>query len=413
MQPVSTLGYSQATPSASAVNIQVFEPKAYAAPQQAGQCPTYAYPQQSVYTQPYVNQYQQFMPQQVAPMPMYQPQALPMAQTLPEAQTAPVPQQEMPAPVLEQAPQAPSAPAAPTNPQALTDTQVPQAPAATEAPSVAQTPTDVQNTSNVDVNALVEGLKSTDNKVQEDAITKIANYSEGDPEMKNAVLTEPVMKGLVDIVKQDTSGLQGPSEAQVAALNKAASGAELTPEEQALTQELAPKTKADKNRVISMFTLALLQKNQRDEIDRYNQTQAPEAQLPQLKINDLMGYNEIENVIRNDAEKEVKLAGIQALAYVARPEDKATVEPVLNAALQDPEPLIQQAANEALAAINGAPQGDAAQGQAPQGDAAAQPDGSNTAEVDVSKMSKKEKRAYEKEQKRLAKEAAKAAKAAK
>ena len=105
-----------------------------------------------------------------------------------------------------------------------------------------------------------------------------------------------------------------------------------------------------------------------------------------------MGYSEIENAARNDSEKEVKLAAIQALAYVARPEDKETLEPVLNAALQDPEPLIQQAANEVLTNLGGAP------AQAPQ----EQPQ-----EVDLSKMSRKERKAYEKAQKKAAKEAAK------
>lgn len=221
--------------------------------------------------------------------------------------------------------------------------------------------------------------------------------------MQSAVLSEPVMRGLADIVKQDTSTLQGPSEAQVAAINKAASGAKLTPEEEALTKELAPKTLADKNRVISMFTLAMLQKNQRDEIDRYNATQDPNNQLPQLKLNDLIGFTEIENAARNDNEKEVKLAAIQALSYVAKPEDKETVEPVLKAAMNDPEPLIQQAANEVLANIGAAPQAAAAPADAQNAQQPQEP-------VDLSKMSRKERKAYEKAQKQAEKEAAKLAK---
>lgn len=400
MQPIGPQGYTQAAPSASAVNIQIFEPKAYGngAPQGQVQNPMYTYPQQSLYApQPFVNQYQQFMPQQVPQMPMY-------------LQAQQVAQQQMPAPVLNQNPPAeqPAQDAAqpaqdPAQP-APADAQQAQAqqPANPAAPNVdVVAPTQPDQTA-VDVNGLVEGLKSTDNKVQEDTITKIANYSQGEPEMKNAVLNEPVMKGLVDIIKQDTSGLQGPTPEQTEAINKAATGAQLTPAEEELVKNPAPKTLADKNRVIAMFTLALLQKNQRDEVDKYNQAQDPNNQLPQLKINDLMGYTEIENAARNDNEKEVKLAAIQALAYVARPEDKEALEPVLNAALQDSEPLIQQAATEVLTNIG-------ANAQAPQGDAnaQAQPQAEN---VDVSKMSKKEKRAYEKAQKKAAKEAEKEAK---
>lgn len=374
MQTVGAQGYMQPTPSASAVNIQIFEPKAYAAPQTPAQVqnPVYAYPQTSMYTQPYMNQYQQYMPQ---------PYALPMA---PQAQP---PQQQMPAPVIEQQ-QAP-----------VEQAPAQQAPVQSQAPAVDTASTQTQNPQNqVDVNALVAGLQNPDTKVQEDSITKIANLSQGEPAMQNAVLSEPVMRGLADIIKQDTSGLQGPSDAQIAAINKAASGQQLTPEEQALTEQLAPKTAADKNRVISMFTLAMLQKNQRDEIDRYNATQDAQNQVPQLPVNDLIGYNEIENAARNEQEKEVKLAAIQALSYVARPEDKQALEPVFQAALQDPEPLIQSAASEALANI---------------GSTAAPAQGQNQtqAQEPEKKLSRKERKALEKAQKEAQKQAEQAQKA--
>ena len=390
MQTVGTPYYpTQAAPTASAVNIQIFEPKAYSGqPTNNVANPIYGYPQQSMYNQPYMNQYQQYMPMQA---PMYMPQAQQVQQ---------LPQQPMPAPIL--------IPQAPATEQISTEVQpaaVPAQPAAAPAPAQPgieiQQPTEQSQTA-VDVNSLVADLKNTDNKAQEDAITKIANLSQGTPDMQSAVLSEPVMRGLADIVKQDTSNLQGPSEAQVAAINKAASGAKLTPEEEALTQQLAPKTLADKNRVISMFTLAMLQKNQRDEVDRYNATQDPNNQLPQLKLNDLIGYTEIENAARNDNEKEVKLAAIQALSYVARPEDKETIEPVLKAAMNDPEPLIQQAANEVLANIGAAPQAAPADAQTAQ----------QQEPIDLSKMSKKERKAYEKAMKKAEKEAAKAQKAA-
>lgn len=385
MQTVGTPYYPmQAAPSASAVNIQIFEPKAYSGqPTNNVANPIYAYPQQSMYSQPYMNQYQQYMPQ----APMYMPQAQQVQQ---------LPQQQMPAPLLT--PQAPATEQAPQAPQATVEQQI-----SAQPDMQIQQPTE-QNQNAIDVNSLVAGLKSTDNKTQEDAITKIANLSQGTPEMQSAVLSEPVMRGLADIVKQDTSSLQGPTEAQVAAINKAASGAKLTPEEEALTKELAPKTLADKNRVISMFTLAMLQKNQRDEVDRYNATQDPNNQLPQLKLSDLIGYTEIENAARNDNEKEVKLAAIQALSYVAKPEDKETIEPVLKAAMNDPEPLIQQAANEVLTNIGAAPQAAAGANDA-QGAKQQEP-------VDLSKMSRKERKAYEKAQKQAEKEAAKAQKAA-
>lgn len=387
MQPIGAQGFYQpVAPSASAVNIQIFEPKAYGGGVQQPVNSAYAYPQQSIYNQPYVNQYQQFMPQQVAPQVFPQP---PVYQPIMQA---PI-QQPMPAPVINQIATQPQVQPAPEAQMAQAQTPVAAAPQPVvaeqpQAPKIDIVPPSEQNQTGIDVNALVAGLQSTDNKVQEDAITKIANYSQGEPQMQNAVLTEPVMKGLVNIIKQDTSNLEGPSDAQKAAINKAATGAKLSPEEEALVTNLAPKTLADKNRVISMYTLALLQKNQRDEVDRYNQSQDPANKLPQLQITDLQGYNEIENAARNESVKEVKLAAIQALAYVARPEDKQALEPVLTAALQDEEPLIKQAATDVLTSI-GSTKAQEAQPQ----------------QVDVSKMSKKERKAYEKAQKQAQKAA--------
>lgn len=392
MQPIGAQGYPQSAqaPSASAVNIQIFEPKAYGGGgiQQAA-CPTcYSYPQGSFYSpQPSMGPFQPFIPQQqVAPpvfpqSPVYRP-----AQALP--------QQQMPAPVLNSVVVQPQDQPAPEAQDKTKETELAKenAPVSQEqtteqvAPKLEVVSPTEENQTQVDVDALVKGLQSTDNKTQEDTITQIANYSQGEPQMQAAVLTEPIMMGLANIVKQDTSNLQGPSDAQRNAIDKYAAGEALTPDEQALVENPAPKTLADKNRVIAMFALALLQRNQRDEVDKYNATQNPEDQLPQLAISDLKGYNEIENVIRSDAttEKEVKLAGIQALGYVARPEDKAILEPLLSYALQDSVPLIRQTASEVLKNI-GSTLGEEAQTQ--------------TQEANPPKLSRRERRAQRRAQK--------------
>ncbi len=383
MQTVGTPQYyPQAAPTANAVNIQIFEPKAYAAPQTSGvQNPIYSYPQQSMYNQQ--STYPSYVPQQpvYTPVPQYQttyPQA-PAQQQAPESVIEQQGQQSEP---VAQFPTAQPAPESAVQPQPAN--VQPQA-----APNVDVVEPNQPNQTNVDVQGLISGLQSTDNKTQEEAITSIASLCQADPVSQSAVLDEGILSELARIAGQDTSALEGPSEAQIAAINKAASGAQLTPEEQALTQQLAPKTAADKNRVISMFTLAMLQKNQRDEIDKYNQSQDQANQLPQVKVNDLIGYNEIEKAARGDSDKEVKLAALQALTYVARPEDKETLEPVLLAAAQDNEPLIKQAAAEALKTIGST----AIPEEKPQ--------------VDVSKMSRKERKAYKEAQKQAKKEAQK------
>ncbi len=396
IQPQYAQPYSQGAPSANAVNIQIFEPKAYATPQGAMTTPPmqpnytnqlYNYPQASLYAapqpqyapypmqqpmyQPMPQQYPGYaMPQQTygpyaMPPQAYGPYAMPQEQYPQQiaqmpAQTPPVVSPEpqpMPEPVIEQQPQVQQQPAPAPAPAPA------EQPAVQEAKPQAQ-PVEVQpaqQPSGIDVAALVSGLQSTDPAAQEKAITEIANYSQGEPAQAQQVLNEQIMTNLASIVSSDITQLQGPTPEQTAIFEKAAKGEQLTPEETQLAQQLSPQTAAAKNKIISMFTLAMLQKNQRDELDAYMASQGANNIKP-LQMQDLIGFNEIQNAVQNDSNPEIRLAGIQAISYVARPEDAQTVQGILQNSLNDPEPLIQQAAQETLSKL-GAVQQQAAPAQ--------------------------------------------------
>lgn len=380
IQPQYANPYMQGAPSANAVNIQIFEPKAYASPAGAMAVPSYtnqfySYPQASLYNpqQPYMPypapmQYpvvQQYppMPQPYGPMmPQQYPQAPqgygPQPQQYPQpephnpyaqpntfnpyAQPGYGPQvmqpqpQQMPEPAIQPQQPAPDYPQPQTNnePQVQVQPQ-PQAPT-------------------VDIQNLVNGLQSTDPAVQEATITKIADLSQDEPAKAQQVLNEQVMSNLAGIISKDISGLQGPTPEQVAILEKAAKGQPLNEQETQLAQQLSPQAVAAKNKIISMFTLAMLQKNQRDELDAYMASQGNQNIKP-LQMQDLIGFNEIQNAIQNDPNPEIRLAGVQAISYVARPEDAQAVQMALQASLNDPEPLIQQAAQETMAKIGMGP----------------------------------------------------------
>lgn len=370
--PQYAQAYTQGTPSANAVNIQIFEPKAYASPQPAMQPnytnPIYNYPQASVYgpqPQPYMSYQAPYMMPYPA-MPQMMPQQYPMAPAMPyPAQTPaqPVMQQPQP-PVYVEQPQVYTVP-----PQVITQPQPQQMPAPAIEPqpqpqvqpaapvNVEQPATPAQT---IDVNALVAGLQSADPAIQEKTITEIANFSQGEPAQAQQVLNEQIMANLANIVSQDISQLPGPTPEQTAVLEKAARGEQLTPEETQLAQQLAPQTAAAKNKIISMFTLAMLQKNQRDELEAYMASQG-NTNIKPLQMQDLIGFNEIQNAIQTNPNPEVRLAGVQAISFVAKPEDAQTVAAALQSTLaNDPEPLIKQAAQETLAKIGAAPAAQAA-----------------------------------------------------
>ncbi len=360
--PQYAQAYTQGTPSASAVNIQIFEPKAYASPQPAMQPnytnPIYNYPQTSMYAPMSAPQYP--MPQMMLPQYPAYPQAQAMPQPM-QAPAQPVVMQQPQAPIYTEQPQIYTIP-----PQVVTQPQVQEMPAPAIAPQpqpqvVTQpqvqeaAPVNVQQPAQpaqaIDVNALVAGLQSADPSVQEKTITEIANFSQGEPAQAQQVLNEQIMTNLANIVSQDISQLQGPSPEQTAVLEKAARGEQLTPEETQLAQQLAPQTAAAKNKIISMFTLAMLQKNQRDELEAYMASQG-NTNIKPIQMQDLIGFNEIQNAIQTNPNPEVRLAGVQAISFVAKPEDAATVSAILTPSLtNDPEPLIQQAVTETLTKI--------------------------------------------------------------
>ena len=342
---------------ANAVSINIFNPQAYgSAPQQqttnTSNTAPYDYTN-SVYNMPQASVYQ---PDQQGVATAQYPQYLPQAQTLPVAPQAQAPEQAqvptppavapvaapapeiMPQSVMEQA-QAPQAPEQAQVPQQTEQVQAPQA-------NQAETP----EAEKIDTEVLVSDLKSDDNEKKAGAIDKIAEYVQGKPEVALQVVSEPIMQALTSIINEDTSSLQGPSEEQIKIAQKVAKGEKLTEEEDKLSEQLSPRDMANKTRIFALYTLAMIQKLQRDELDQYIETQKQNGEQPiePLKLNDLIGYQDIVNTIKKDSRPEVQIAAIQALKYIVKPEDEATVKEVLNDSLKSNDKDVKAAAQEVV-----------------------------------------------------------------
>ncbi|MBQ8475901.1 hypothetical protein IJ531_02450 [bacterium] len=322
---------------ANAVSINIYNPQAYgSAPQQTPYDYTnsvYTMPQNSVYNQGVQYYPQQFVPQYIPQAPQGYVQSPIQSIQQPAVAALPAPQ-VMPTSVLEQ-------PAAPQ--------------AAPEAANVEITnQPEAQTTAVVDTDALINDLKSTDTKTREAAINKLAEYAQDDnQDVIKQVITEPVMQTLVDIIGEDTTGLQGPTDEQIAVAEKVAKGEQLTPEEDKLSEELSPRDAANQNRMFALYTLAMLQKFQRDEVDQYIEAQKANGQeaIEPLKLEDVYGYDGVVNVIKNDARPEVKVAAIQSLRHVAKAQDEATVKNVLADALNSSDEEVKAVAQETVSAV--------------------------------------------------------------
>lgn len=321
---------------ANAVAINIYNPQAYGSAQGAQQQP-YAI-QQPIYNVPYASMYQQEMVPNQYQQGAYQ-------QFMPVANVMNAPVQSAETQYVAPAPQ--------TMPESVISNgaaQVQQQEVAQETKPV-EIVDSKQAAQTVDIDALVQNLKSTDNNVKSEAINQIAAYAQEAPEVALQVVSEPIMQSLVDVINEDTTALEGPTPEQIAVAEKIAKGEQLTPEEDALAEQLSPRDMANKNRIFALYTLAMVQKLQRDELNQYIESQKANGQEPiaPLNVQDLVGYNDVINVIQKDARPEVQVAAIQALQHVVEPQDKATVEPILTEAQKSADEAVKTAATEALA----------------------------------------------------------------
>ena len=309
-------------PTASAVTINVIEPKAYAGGDPAAQSP-YSYPQTSLYNQPgvmYPNQYYQpQVPQYYPPqMPQYYPQQPMMPQgpqytgqpMMPQGpqytQQYPDPYQQMPQQYPPQYPQPPyqdpNQQLPPQYPPPYPDPnqQIPQPPVAPDPNAQQpQDPNSPQQLSANDIPAVNAALLQPDDNVKAAALEAIAKIGQGDAD---------TYKNLINIVTTDTNKLNGDA-----------------------------KVAADTNKKHAMWTLAVLNKNQN----------------PDVPLSEIPGGAEIAKSINAETNPEMRKAAIAALDFMAKPSDAPILSKIYQIiAKRDKNPEVKALAQQALNNLN-------------------------------------------------------------
>ncbi|MDD3014345.1 MAG: hypothetical protein PHC34_11640 [Candidatus Gastranaerophilales bacterium] len=294
-------------PSASAVSINIIEPKAYgSAPSPQAAAPMaqpYNYPVAPMYNYPQAPCYA--MPQ----APVYGPQ--PSLYTPP--MLAPMPTQQTYNPgVLQQTAAAPVPP-----PPSVIDQQ--PAPEKAVNQHIVQDAQPKQQEAQIDVAAINKSLVSANLDEQTAAIEKIAEIGQSNNQQAAVLINEDVFKNLTGIISKDTSKLTD-----------------------------ADKTKAEGNKIIGMWTMAVLQKNLRDAVN----TELKAQNLPSVPLYELPGMTQVEKNIKSDPNPQVRSAGIQALRYLAQPEDNKVISDVLNTVIQtEKDAAVKADAQSALSAL--------------------------------------------------------------
>ncbi len=137
--------------------------------------------------------------------------------------------------------------------------------------------------------------------------------------IKPMLIDEKMFKGLANISVSDTSKL---SEAE--------------------------KQKADENKIISMWTLAMLQRLFKDEMNE----ELKKENIPPMSVNEVPGVSQIVVNVKSDPNPDVREAGIVALMEVAdsdNPRDAETMKMILQTAIdQDNAKNVKNTAKNAL-----------------------------------------------------------------
>lgn len=208
----------------------------------------------------------------------------------------------------------------------------------------------------VDISLVISNLTNADYDVQAQQMEEIARISMDNPENAVPYIVRDVFATLIDITKADTSELASPTEAQVQARKKVIANYlvmenakgdknvklpyELSDAEIELANQISPMEQAERNKEYAMYTMSVLAKIYTDEVEKQTGNIVPMTDLP--------GTSAIVDALRYNPNPEVKLAAIDALSHIERPEYKDELTTLFTLAQTDTNPLVAMAATRAI-----------------------------------------------------------------
>lgn len=211
----------------------------------------------------------------------------------------------------------------------------------------------------VDIPLVIDNLSSENYDTQAQQMEEIARISMDNPANAVPYIVREVFSSLIDITKKDTSALAAPNEEQVNARKKIMANYialentktpqdklpyELTEKEIALANELSPMEQAERNKEYALYTMAILAKVYTDEVEKQTGNIVPMTDIP--------GTSAIVDALRYNPNSGVKIAAIDALRHISRPEYKEEMTTLFTLAQADTNPMVKEAAGRAIERIN-------------------------------------------------------------
>lgn len=210
----------------------------------------------------------------------------------------------------------------------------------------------------IDVTLVSENLASTSKDVQAQQIEEIVRTAILDKENAKNYLVSDVFTALINITQEDATKLAGPTKEQIEARQKLIANIiavekdqkaidnlpyKMSDNEMALATDLSPMELVERNKEYAITALGALAELFIEDF------QAKEGRV--VPITDAPGVSAIVNALRNDPDSGIKLAAIDALRHIQRPEYKEELSALFTLAQTDSNPHVSRAAAKALADI--------------------------------------------------------------
>ena len=210
----------------------------------------------------------------------------------------------------------------------------------------------------VDIPLIISNLTNSDYDIQAQQMEEIARISLDNPQNAVPYIVRDVFSALIDITKKDSANLATPTEEQIDARKKVIANVialeenpkaeklpfELTQKEIQLANEISPMEQAERNKEYALYTMAILAKVYTDEVEKQTGNIVP--------LTDIPGSSAIVDALRYNPNSGVKIAAIDALRHIQRPEYKEELNTIYTLAQADTNPQVSLAATRAIETNN-------------------------------------------------------------
>ena len=213
----------------------------------------------------------------------------------------------------------------------------------------------------VDIPLVISNLTSEDFDVQAQQMEEIARVALDNSNNAIPYIVRDVFSSLIDITKKDSAELPAPTDEQIQARRKVIANFvsmengkannqpiklpyTITERDAALADSISPMEQAERNKEYALYTMAILAKVYTDEVEKQTGNIVPMTDIP--------GTSAIVDSLRYNPNSGVKIASIDALRHIYRPEYKEEMSTLFTLAQADTNPEVAIAATRALDKIN-------------------------------------------------------------